>query len=128
KTDDSNKESSRDGGESDFKGDLDGVQSPTFCDACETTFQDWTKGAVYLCYYCTEMDLCQSCYQKRLDSEDGKAEDQWRVICPKDHKHIKGPVDGWKGLKDGVLHFEDKEIPFQHWLTEVKEKAWPEAW
>jgi hypothetical protein len=63
-----------------------------------------------------------------LERLSGKLPPDWRVICPAGHKHIRAPVEGWKGLKNGVLRFEDKEVIFRDWLVELKEKKWPEAW
>ncbi|KAM5366238.1 hypothetical protein ACJZ2D_010586 [Fusarium nematophilum] len=46
-------------------------------------FQQWSKGHVYLCYYCTEADLCQECFDKRTERIAGKRDDDdWRVLCP----------------------------------------------
>jgi tetratricopeptide (TPR) repeat protein len=108
--------------------DLDTVNVFLSCNNCKKVVRDWHDGAMYLCYYCTELNLCDKCYEEKLERESGKLPPDWRVLCPAGHHHVKAPVAGWKGLKGGVLKFEDKEVPFQNWLTELKEKKWVEAW
>ncbi|SPO05139.1 uncharacterized protein DNG_07825 [Cephalotrichum gorgonifer] len=108
--------------------DLDGFSGGFGCDGCGKVIGNWSDGSAYMCYYCTDVDFCQTCFAKRAERDDGRPEDGWKSACPKGHLHIKAPVEGWKGLKGGVLRFEDKEVPFHHWLTELKEKTWPEAW
>ncbi|PKS12614.1 hypothetical protein jhhlp_000822 [Lomentospora prolificans] len=108
--------------------DLDTANGWFFCDGCDQSFGNWRNGPLYVCVYCTEMDLCEKCYDKRADRLSGKLPPDWRVICPAGHKHVKAPAEKWKGLKNGVLKFEDKEVTFHDWLVELKEKKWPEAW
>lgn len=108
--------------------DLDSANGQLGCDGCGELFSNWHNGSLYLCYYCTELDLCEKCYTNRSERLSGKLPPDWRVICPAGHKHIKAPAEGWKGLKNGVLKFEDKEMVFRDWLVELKEKKWPEAW
>jgi hypothetical protein len=40
-------------------GDLDEIHSTIICKSCNKTVTNWNNGAVYLCYYCTELDLCE---------------------------------------------------------------------
>jgi len=37
-------------------------------------------------------------------------------------------VEGWKGIKNGVMRFETENIRFDTWLLELKGKKWMEAW
>ncbi|KAK3357835.1 hypothetical protein B0T25DRAFT_499441 [Lasiosphaeria hispida] len=99
------------------------------CGWCEEKFDSWEKGPLYLCYYCPEMDLCESCYRNKIATEEGTAEKpHWRVVCPKGHKHIKVPAEGWRGIKDGVICFQHGSgIKFATWLQEL-EKKWNAAW
>ena len=105
--------------------DLDPLADIT-CNDCGKSVSDWKSGPVYLCYYCTEMDLCEDCYLKRGAIESGKRAADWRVLCPRGHKHVKAPVEGWRGLKDGMLKM-DVDIKFDDWLEELKAK-WDSAW
>jgi hypothetical protein len=41
---------------------------------------------------------------------------------------VKGPVDGWRGVKNGVIRIGEEETPFQEWLDRLKGERWPKAW
>jgi hypothetical protein len=58
----------------------------------------------------------------------GELPPDWRTLCATGHKHIKAPVDGWNGIKDGVMKFETGEIRFDTWLLELKGTKWAGAW
>lgn len=40
-------------------GDLDEIHGVINCINCKKLVKNWNSGAVYLCYYCTELDLCE---------------------------------------------------------------------
>jgi hypothetical protein len=40
-------------------GDLDEIHGIIGCKNCKKLVTNWNNGAVYLCYYCTELDLCE---------------------------------------------------------------------
>jgi hypothetical protein len=40
-------------------GDLDDIHGSINCNNCRKLVTSWNSGAVYLCYYCTELDLCE---------------------------------------------------------------------
>ncbi|KAK0610047.1 hypothetical protein B0T17DRAFT_545786 [Bombardia bombarda] len=110
--------------------DLNDDDSYTTCNGCEKIISSWESGPFYLCYYCPDVDLCEECYTNKIETENGTAaKPNWRVICPKGHKHIKAPVEGWKGIKDGVMVFEDatKNQGVAAWLQELEFK-WTAAW
>ena len=109
-------------------GNLVGSDRSVSCKGCDHLACEWVSGAFYLCYYCTESDLCQECFDERAEKIAGSPGDEWQMTCPDGHRHIKAPIHGWKGLTDGVFKIEDTEVSFEEWLTEVKEKKWPEAW
>jgi hypothetical protein len=96
------------------------------CDACSKAIKSWTDDVAYLCTYCTGTELCLACFDERAASEKS-AERPWRVICPKGHRHVKAPVQGWRGVKNGILHFETRQIKFQDWLDQVK-TSWATLW
>lgn len=103
-----------------------------YCIDCREEVSNWDRGAMYLCYYCSDMDLCEPCYRRKLDRDSGKAPPYWCRLCPKGHKHVRAPVEGWKGMKNGFMEIEKdgvvQRIKFYDWLTEVKETGWPEVW
>ena len=98
------------------------------CDGCDAEFTSWEKGPFYLCAICASCDLCPSCRDKRIAQNNGAPNDSWRTFCDFDHEYIKGPVEGWKGIKDGVLIIGEEKLPFQEWLRALKEERWVKAW
>ncbi|KAH8893455.1 hypothetical protein GQ53DRAFT_840505 [Thozetella sp. PMI_491] len=108
--------------------DYDDLHGKITCNNCREEIKDWHHGSVYMCYYCTELTLCEKCYHEKLARESGELPPDWRTLCPVGHKHIKAPVEGWKGLKDGIMKFETEEVKFDVWLLELKQKKWTEAW
>ncbi|KAH7141732.1 hypothetical protein EDB81DRAFT_884801 [Dactylonectria macrodidyma] len=114
-------------GPDDADGDLNWDTKFITCSDSNKLIWQWSKDHVYLSYYCTEVDLCQRCFDKRAERIAGKRNDDWRV-CPEGHRHIQMPVQGWKGLAGGVMKIADTEVPFRDWLMEIKEKKWLDAW
>jgi hypothetical protein len=109
--------------------DLDTTGSFLACANCERLIKNWQSTPAYLCFYCTELTLCAKCYDEKLARESGQMEPDWRILCAKDHRHVRAPVDGWRGVKDGVLRLANgKEIKFSDWLVDLKDDKWPEAW
>ena len=111
--------------------DLDTTEGNTHmvCDGCNRSFQNWNAGSIYLCTHCTNVDLCAECYDKKMAVEQGTTKPDWRVVCPVGHKYVRGPVDGWKGVKDGVLYIKDTPpLRFRAWLDDLKEAKWKAAW
>ncbi|KAI1841090.1 hypothetical protein JX266_012748 [Neoarthrinium moseri] len=113
--------------EQDSEEDLDSSASIQ-CGECSSWFSNWKDKPVYLCYYCTELTLCEKCYTEKINKENGKLPEPWRTLCPAGHKHIKAPAEGWNGVKDGVLRIGTSEIAFRAWLAELEAKKWPAAW
>lgn len=54
--------------------------------------------------------------------------DCWWEFCGKRHNHIKAPIEGWKGVKNGVLRIGDERILFEDWLVGLRDERWPQAW
>ncbi|KAI9661209.1 MAG: hypothetical protein M1821_009536 [Bathelium mastoideum] len=100
------------------------------CDGnCRFEETDWTKGTMYMCIHCGNCDLCEACYEKRMAWNRGEPNTTlWYDWCGKDHAYVKGPVDGWRGVKNGIIRIDEGEIEFKEWLQSLKEKRWPKAW
>lgn len=98
-----------------------------YCDYCRKYVVDWAHGSSYMCLYCNDCDICEECFDKRAARHRGELEADWRVICPQYHKHIRAPVEGWRGVKDGKLRIGSDEIPFKDWLRGVEGK-WKAFW
>lgn len=97
------------------------------CNYCRKQVSDWVHGGAYLCIYCIDCDICEECFDKRAARVTGELDADWRTICPKDHKHIRAPVEGWRGVKDGRLRIGSDEVPFKDWLRGVESK-WRTFW
>ena len=117
------------------------------CDGeCHPTTQwlAWKGRPMYTCLICSDTCLCEPCYHKRQEYNKLGAEraneacraSAGAVYCGFDHKYVRGPIPGWKGIKDGVMTVESSggeeggriEVKFTEWLKEVKEVKWKEAW
>ncbi|KAI1077824.1 hypothetical protein F5B20DRAFT_550495 [Whalleya microplaca] len=98
------------------------------CDVCDevpTCF--WSKPA-YLCLVCVIGTVCSDCFDKREQAKHEEIPGKWYGYCGRRHKYLKGPIDGWQGVKDGMIRIQGEEpIKFQEWLTGLKEK-WENAW
>ena len=95
-------------------------------------WKSWTESQ-YLCLFCRSCDLCSSCYDKRMEQNSGKPSTHWRPYCGLNHKYLRGPIVGWKGIKDGIIRIEkdngEVEIQsFSDWLRTLENERWPAAW
>ncbi|EEH16587.1 hypothetical protein PABG_06674 [Paracoccidioides brasiliensis Pb03] len=91
--------------------------------------ESWETGPVYLCMICTNCDLCNACYEKRQAyNKDSSNNTHWRLYCGANHWYLKGPVDGWKGIKDGHMTIGEEKIKFMDWLEELRVSKWKKAW
>lgn len=98
-----------------------------WCNGCDKTISDWAHGDAYMCVYCIDCDFCGECFAKKLAHEKGDTAPNWRVICPEGHHHVKAPVEGWKGVRDGILRIRDERIRFRDWLKDLEIK-WDAYW
>ncbi|KAI9684627.1 MAG: hypothetical protein M1820_010873 [Bogoriella megaspora] len=98
------------------------------CDGCRTSFQNWTTSPIYLCAMCASCDLCPSCREKRIAQTNGASNWTWREYCGPNHEYIMGPVEGWQGIKNGVMTIGGEKVEFREWLRQVKEERWVDVW
>jgi hypothetical protein len=98
-----------------------------YCNSCGKVIRDWAHGGAHLCLYCIDCDICEECFAKKEACEKGEIEPDWRVVCPQDHRHVKAPLEGWRGVKDGMLRIGDEEMPFREWLKNLEMK-WKTYW
>jgi tetratricopeptide (TPR) repeat protein len=102
------------------------------CDGlCESAFTKYSE-PIFLCIFCPSVDLCTKCHRIRQAQNAGEPSD-WRSYCGKDHRYLKGPIQGWKGVKNGIIRIEGEDgnvekIAFKEWLKGLKEERWVEAW
>jgi hypothetical protein len=41
------------------------------------------------------------------------------------HNYLKGPIEGWEGVKNGVWGIGDEMVGFKEWLEDI-ERKWSE--
>jgi hypothetical protein len=103
------------------------------CDGeCGRSWDKW-EVPVYFCLLCTNSDLCPTCYVKRIALNHGQDNKFWRSYCGKNHRYVKGPIKGWRGVKGGNWRIEGdngviEEKHVQEWLKDLKTDRWPKAW
>ncbi len=103
--------------------------SSLHCRCKEKHIKDWSDGPLYLCIICTDVKICQNCYDRLQRYNHTGDWDLWTTYCGKQHKYIKGPIKGWRGVRNGMLIIEGQEsISFQGWLEELKKNKWKQAW
>ena len=109
--------------------DEDVTGTGVYCDGgCGTGMTRWTK-TIYYCLVCVNCDLCEECHGKRLAQTRGEIEEPWLSFCGPDHRYIKVPMKGWKGIKNGMIRIEgEEELAVKDWLKGLKEERWPKAW
>lgn len=101
-----------------------------FCDGeCGSTrYSSWIHGSLYTCITCANCTLCEECYQKRQAYNCDEPCVYWKTYCGKNHHYIKGPIEGWRGIKAGVMTIGDTREAFGDWLQGLSEERWPRAW
>lgn len=90
---------------------------------CSSTFDNFQDGAnVYFCIDCYGVDFCSDCHDKQVLYHTKTGEGFWFKCCWAEHKYIKQPVEGWRGVKNGVIRIGAKQKPFKFWLLAVRDK------
>lgn len=101
----------------------------------EHVIRYWESTPIYVCITYIDVHLCAACFENiKLVNCGEKA---WndigtRRFCGEDHRYIKGPIEGWKGIRDGVIVIEREDVetrmPFKDWLEDLKMNRWKRAW
>jgi hypothetical protein len=120
--------------------------SAFYCRCGSTYIQDWSHGPLYLCLLCTDVKLCAKCHAQLALHNDATAVaakhkqpsttsrgngpewTHWTLYCGQNHKYIKGPVEGWRGIRNGKMLVDGQKVSFRKWLREIKDVKWPNAW
>ena len=76
----------------------------------------------YHCMSCYSVDFCPDCKAIQEDFFTNNSEGFWYKVCWGQHKHLRQPIEGWKGVKDGVIRIGRKHKHFRDWLKEVNGK------
>lgn len=110
------------------EGDLTGNVSYCAGLRCDVSWRAWKGRHIYYCLYCSDLFLCETCYEKRMGYNADPAVPRGDNFCGRNHKYLRA-VDGWKGIKNGMVLIEGQEpFAFKAWLEELKDKKWREAW
>ncbi|CAG8978789.1 hypothetical protein HYALB_00011054 [Hymenoscyphus albidus] len=101
------------------------------CDGdCGSAWSSWEEPQ-YLCIVCTNIDLCTICHGKWISLNGGGQSGYWRPYCGYDHRYIKGPIEGWRGVRDGEIRImvdgKIEKIKLSVWLSEL-DGRWNQAW
>jgi tetratricopeptide (TPR) repeat protein len=92
------------------------------------TYAAWEGRIAYQCHTCVAF-LCPGCYEALIAHNRGETPIRGRKYCGKDHEYIKLPIEGWRGIEDGIIHIDGEEdIPFTDLLTKVKDELCKKAW
>jgi tetratricopeptide (TPR) repeat protein len=115
-------EDSDDEEESEALGDEDLADESWGCDGCGKQYRNFAE-PLYTCLVCPNVDLCPACYTDLKADKGGLTGliGYGKFCNPQKHEYLKGPVNGWKGVKDGVIRYEGKEVKFNVWLEGLKE-------
>jgi hypothetical protein len=91
---------------------------------CGSRFDNFWEGDtnIYFCADCNDVDFCSDCYAEQVRYYAEMGEGFWYKCCWAKHKYIKQPVEGWRGVKDGVIRIGPKQKSFKLWLQAVKDK------
>ena len=92
------------------------------CDGCSKEFPYWViDEPLYLCLICRDIDLCKDCHAKRLKANE-EGSNTRVAYCGMNHDYVKGPIEGWGGIKEGIMTVLPEKINFHHWLTDLEER------
>jgi hypothetical protein len=112
----------------DIKGNR-GIRCGGYCLDNPGDITRWGQTAMYRCVICADCDWCEACYLNRAANNGSPEGEKWRAYCGAGHEFIRGPAEGWMGVKDGNIEMKDKEPEkFQDWLERLEKEKWPEAW
>lgn len=113
------------------EGDLS--HSPGNCGGTDcrptTQFRWWGGRSGYLCLGCEDCLLCEECYAVLQADNSGETPIVDRRFCLRGHRFLKCPIEGWKGVKGGIINIEGSEsVSFKDFLKNLREELCKEAW
>ncbi|KAF5686654.1 hypothetical protein FCIRC_2797 [Fusarium circinatum] len=92
-------------------------------------FVRWGSSVGYQCLTCYFCFICQECYDRLSDTADQEMRRTYPKYCEKQFGHIKGPIEGWRGVRKGMIELEGEEpVPFGQLLQRIRDKLCEEAW
>ncbi|KAL6408531.1 hypothetical protein AUP68_08389 [Ilyonectria robusta] len=82
-----------------------GIRCGGYCLDNPGDITSWNQTAMYRCVVCANCDWCETCYVKRVASDNASG-GKWRAYCGTGHEFIRGPAEGWMGIKDGKIEIK----------------------
>lgn len=76
----------------------------------------------YFCNDCVDVALCGKCYPTQTQYYEDYGQGFWYKVCWAKHEFLEAPIDGWRGVRNGMIRIGDKEKSWFEWLDEVKKK------
>ncbi|EEU37966.1 uncharacterized protein NECHADRAFT_84310 [Fusarium vanettenii 77-13-4] len=103
-----------------------------FCNPSRT-FRWWGGRSAYFYVTFATGIICEECQAEYETIQRGEGTFKGRYFYGIGHDHLKLPVEGWRGVRDGVLTLEGEEpITVTDFIkklqTEVCEDAWGRLW
>ncbi|KAH0523000.1 hypothetical protein TsFJ059_008060 [Trichoderma semiorbis] len=88
----------------------------------------WGDSVVHYCAECSTTLICEICYNARHTPEKVGSPNVMH-FCDKRHNYIKLPVEGWRGIKDGVMRVDGEEpVKFESFLNRLQNEICTDAW
>lgn len=88
----------------------------------------WGDSVVHYCAECSTTLICEICYNARHHPEKVGSPNIMH-FCDKGHNYIRLPVEGWRGIKDGMLRLDGEEpVKFDNFLNHLQKNICKDAW
>ncbi|KAL7920644.1 hypothetical protein ACQKWADRAFT_298070 [Trichoderma austrokoningii] len=88
----------------------------------------WGDSVVHYCAECSTTLICEICYNARHHPEKVGSPKIMR-FCDKGHNYVRLPVEGWRGIKDGMLRLDREEpVKFDDFLNRLQKEVVKDAW
>jgi hypothetical protein len=88
----------------------------------------WGDSVVHYCAECSTTLVCEICYNARHYPEKVGSPNVMH-FCDKGHNYIRLPVEGWRGIKDGMLRLDGEEpVKFDDFLSRLQKDVCKDAW
>lgn len=88
----------------------------------------WGDSVVHYCAECSTTLICEVCYNARHHPEK-VGSPKVMHFCDKGHNYIRLPVEGWRGIKDGMLRLDGEEpVKFDDFLNRLQKEVVKDAW
>lgn len=88
----------------------------------------WGDSVVHYCAECSTTLICEICFNARHHPEKVGSPNVMH-FCGTEHNYIKLPVEGWQGIKDGMLRLDGEEpVKFDDFLSHLQKDVVKDAW